>query len=204
MLIAWSVLASGGSFGNVRERTRGKEMISKLRDFAKVLEVITGKGIDHYNCGEEGNCYFAAYTMWLDMVVAGDTDALVCHGRGYSDLEGGFILHAWVESHGLFLDASHVGDSVRILPAGLVYQKHAVDGVRRYNGAQLIQISKWVSHTGPWFHSGDTVEDEDEDDCLVEAVDGPKWKRICDLEKAGTSRSAVLRWAKKVLGEAAI
>lgn len=143
---------------------------------------------DFYNCGEHGNCFHAAFVVFLQLYVnnANEHDfegARLCHGAVKLLSEDRMIIHGWTEARFtgvediLVFDSSAVGQPMTIATKQQYYRhsKTKDEYVSKYDLGEFMEITKHTEHTGIWEHPRTAVSD---------VIDGSKliarkhWKSI--------------------------
>lgn len=143
---------------------------------------------DFYNCGEHGNCFHAAFVVFLQMYVnnADELDfegAMLCHGAVELRSTNQMIIHGWVEARftgvedDLVFDASAVGQPMTIATKQQYY-RHAKTKdkyVSKYDLGEFMEITNHTEHTGIWERPRTAVADVIESTKLIPAR---HWKAI--------------------------
>lgn len=158
--------------------------------------------MDFYNAGEHGNCFHAAFVLFLQMYVNNSDEldfegAMICHGAVALPSTGQMIIHGWVEARFtgvedyLVFDASAVGQSMTVV-SKQQYYRHAKTRdsyVRKYDLGEFIAIANHTEHTGIWEHPRTAVSDVIESEKLIPA----RYWRAIRARRGGLRRQDWLR-----------
>lgn len=148
----------------------------------------TFKSSSFYNRGEEGNCYLAAFLVYLDMIAGTQgsgiaEDLCIAHGAVLMRNPGEeyhqkHCCHAWVEYAGaIAIDASRVDREVAVIQLHEYLYAGRCKSVKRYNAAEILEICKHSAHTGPWEQIDEKIFDNPEPELLLSRANLSKVRR---------------------------